>query len=457
MNLPDLIELDLSDNLLTKLPKDMSKFQKLKSFDISNNPFKNVNNFFIKFEQVAASLLTLPKLIDLKINLTTQNEAYLILNNLTNLQFLNGKSTREDTHIVDIEDKEIESISLNNEITNFNTIFTKISDKLKQVNKEANKVFFEEFQDLLKNEINNINSIVDNTVPNYIYATNVLASKIKIFDYFNTKHCECQDTSNPDNSKLSKEIVENIVKSSEFLISNLLLKLGIIHKLYPKIDEKTDNLRKQLDEALKAAQVVDNQIDGFGDKMHQANRERDFIIKQHQEEKQIMQEKIERLEKENKIMTDKLLKNAKDIIQNNNISQRDYNNNYSNNYIQHKKDDSVIYNRDNNQNDMSMIKSKLNTTNTNFNPNGSKILSLKMMKEIIEEIYDSKVIFDKKCYENKQPRETMEQHMYTYLNHRYGLKNLIIEWATSIINGIKTYSQDDSDVSLFGKVNQILN
>lgn len=42
--------------------------------------------------------------------------------------------------------------------------------------------------------------------------------------------------------------------------------------------------------------------------------------------------------------------------------------------------------------------------------------------------------------------------MYTYLNQRYGLKNLIIEWAASIINGIKKYSKEDHTVGLFGKI-----
>lgn len=42
--------------------------------------------------------------------------------------------------------------------------------------------------------------------------------------------------------------------------------------------------------------------------------------------------------------------------------------------------------------------------------------------------------------------------MYTYLNQRYGLKQLIIEWASSIINGIKKYQKEDNEVNLFGKV-----
>lgn len=42
--------------------------------------------------------------------------------------------------------------------------------------------------------------------------------------------------------------------------------------------------------------------------------------------------------------------------------------------------------------------------------------------------------------------------MYTYLNQKYGLKNLIIEWATAIINGIRAFSSKDNDIAVFGKI-----
>ena len=71
---------------------------------------------------------------------------------------------------------------------------------------------------------------------------------------------------------------------------------------------------------------------------------------------------------------------------------------------------------------------------------------------MIAEIYVSKEEYDKKCVDTKVPKETMEQHMYSYLNHKYGLKSLIVEWATNLINGIKTYSLEDSEINLFGKV-----
>ena len=46
----------------------------------------------------------------------------------------------------------------------------------------------------------------------------------------------------------------------------------------------------------------------------------------------------------------------------------------------------------------------------------------------------------------------MEQYMYTYLNQKYGLKSLIIEWAASIIKAVKSYGTDDVDVLLFNKI-----
>lgn len=46
----------------------------------------------------------------------------------------------------------------------------------------------------------------------------------------------------------------------------------------------------------------------------------------------------------------------------------------------------------------------------------------------------------------------MEQFMYTYLNQKYGLKNLIVEWAAALINGVKTYIHEEHDAALFAKI-----
>jgi len=79
-------------------------------------------------------------------------------------------------------------------------------------------------------------------------------------------------------------------------------------------------------------------------------------------------------------------------------------------------------------------------------------LSLKQLKDHITSIYASKLAFDKKCSDAHLPRETMEQHMYTYLNQKYGLRSLIIEHATAIVKGMHKYANVDNDVGVYHKI-----
>ncbi len=81
-----------------------------------------------------------------------------------------------------------------------------------------------------------------------------------------------------------------------------------------------------------------------------------------------------------------------------------------------------------------------------------KTISLKQMKEIIKELYDAKKNYDNKNKEQKQSLETLEQFMYYHLKHKYGLNNMVVEWVFAIIQGIKSFSQNDAEVSLFGLV-----
>lgn len=84
------------------------------------------------------------------------------------------------------------------------------------------------------------------------------------------------------------------------------------------------------------------------------------------------------------------------------------------------------------QKSLEMSKSNSITPGTSSSKKGhsplrtNRQLTLKQLRDVIEEIYASKTKFDQKCYENHLPRETMEQHLYTYLNQKYGLKTLII-------------------------------
>lgn len=100
------------------------------------------------------------------------------------------------------------------------------------------------------------------------------------------------------------------------------------------------------------------------------------------------------------------------------------------------------------ENNKGLINQQMNAPISSNN----KIIPLKQLKDVINEICVQKVKFDNKNKENKLPLETMEQYMYTYLVQKYGLKSLIIDWATLIINGVRTYINDDHEIALFAKI-----
>ena len=90
---------------------------------------------------------------------------------------------------------------------------------------------------------------------------------------------------------------------------------------------------------------------------------------------------------------------------------------------------------------------------TNSNAPKGGLMPLKQLKEFISDIYIQKLKNDDKCVnQNKQTRETMEQYLYTYLNHKYGLKQLVIEQSKNLIAAISHYQESDHDVHLFGLV-----
>ncbi len=273
-----------------------------------------------------------------------------------------------------------------------------------------------------------------------------------------------------------------ILKDTNSLILNANNSLtDILFKLNPKIKENSENMKKQFEEAIKNTNYYKTKE--FEERIAFLQKEKDFLISQSEIEKNMLKEKIVQLETENKLMTEKIMRKAKNAISdsiqydgfkfsNSKILTNSNNNNSKLNI--HTKDNIKNTNKYNidNTNTENLLKSYQNMNNFNSfdnNPNNisnlnktksniivgpvnCRVLTKKMLLDIIEEIYESKTQYAKKCEEQGLPKETMEQHMYSYLNHKYGLKNLIIEWASSIINGIRMFSQEDSEIFLFGKI-----
>jgi hypothetical protein len=83
---------------------------------------------------------------------------------------------------------------------------------------------------------------------------------------------------------------------------------------------------------------------------------------------------------------------------------------------------------------------------------GIKALTPNQLRDTIVDIMHTKKDFDAKNAQSGLPRETMEQYLYTYLTKKYGLKNIVVAWATSIITMIGEHSKTDNLVLTFGKI-----
>ena len=426
------IEVDLSNCNLNTFPEILYKLKHLSILDLRNNEFQN-------FDKLVQKLVLLNNLTDLKIDLVDQNQVLLILSTIPRLIFLNGKSTKEAITIVDLDEKEIEDISLQNDLE----IYNEIVNKINIIEKDQN--FVCNFQNKLYEEAEKVKNCLNNNAPNYIYANIVIQSQFELQKLLANKFLSFLEENNKNIGDL---LFKSIFKSGERLIE-------LINNLYPKIEEKTDGLRTQLEEAWKSAEDIGN----FENKYNEMKKLKDIISG----ENELIKIKMNKLENENKIMLDKLILLSNNNNKNINIENEINNNNQIisknssiSNYNEPKHliniESKIYLENDNNNNIDNNIQQNNNKNKTEINIITPKILSIKNTKDIIQEIYNNKTIYDQKCYENKIPRETLEQYMYTYLNQKYGLKNLIIEWASSIINAIKMYSSEDCDINLFGKI-----
>ena len=380
----------------------------------------------------------------------------------------NKKSKEEnDTNIneqnnilLDLYDDDTLNISLEEEKPLFTKLYSKITEKISSIVPESEQTndFLSNFENFFKNQIEIINSSVKNNEPNFMYATNVLVAKIKVLNFFNTKYLEdFLSKSDADSANILNLISDNLTKATNNLI-----------------------------EIIKKLEQRGNEINVFIEEMQNKLNQNELYAKQLNDKNKILNEKFIKLKEENELITQKLINNSffnkynnNNLIESANFENKNPNispsliNSIPISQLKNKPFDNDIENSKkilepiSNQNfpNKAYIKQKIPNplTHNNINNNveltnlslaGNRVFTLKMMKEIISNMYTSKIAFDKKCEINKQPKQTMEEYMYIYLNQKYGLKNMVIEWATNIINGIRTFSSEDTEISLFGKILQ---
>ena len=420
INSDNILLCNLSHNNLTILPENLKLLKSLISLDIRKNSFKDINNIIDYISQYKY-------LTDLKIDFTSSSQVQTLLNKVPNLLYINGKSTEEYITPIDVNKDLLESIAIEKKLNEFNDLFVIFQNNFQNENKEdLSKDLHERFQNLINEEANKINENNNGkNLPNFCLANNIIKSEVNLISFFINSFFEHSDLLNMENAK--KDIAKKINDVLNLLFGTLF---KIIEELYTKI-ENTNKLKNKKIEFL-LEYLNDNNIKSEN-KMVSFNEEYENLKKKYKKEKELYNLKIEKLQRENKQITDSLIKKGIDLSSSlNNI-------NLNNSNISRKTID------ENNKNEIGIDATFLGLA-------GAKILTKKQMHDFINELYDSKIEYDKICAENHLKKESMEHYMYKFLNNKYGLKNLVIEWSSSIITGIKMYSSTDSDINLFSKI-----
>ena len=205
-------KLILNNCNLTSLPKDLSNLNKLTSLDICNNKFEN-------FTLLIEDLSKINNLVELQINLENQNQVLQILSNLPKLTMLNEKPTKSSFSIVDVEYKDIEDISLSNNLDYYNEIIRYLSEK------DNNNNFANKFQNKINEEGEKINNSLDKNIPNYIYANITLKSQLELQKCLTEKYLEYLDK---NNQTIGNYIFKIIFQTAEKLVNLINLENIII-------------------------------------------------------------------------------------------------------------------------------------------------------------------------------------------------------------------------------------
>ena len=237
--------IDLSNNLLTSLPTNISKFTSLTSLNITNNKFSDYN-------AISQILSSLPLLQDLSIDLATQENVIIILSALPGLIKLNGQKTEENTNslqqsfISNKDDKDFllnekkKEISLNEETEEFEFIYKEIN------NEEFNK----KFQEKLREEINKINNNLD--ISNKLYNAIIVKSKLDIYSFIldEVLNIIIHNDNNINNNKILK--IVNLVKDK------LKYNYNILFELILNNNDTDNNSNKILTEKIVINQLNNN-------------------------------------------------------------------------------------------------------------------------------------------------------------------------------------------------------
>lgn len=248
-------------------------------------------------------------------------------------------------------------------------------------------------------------------------------SKYKVFDFLLRVFLDICLENNL--SETQKENLRTIIEDIEYNID-------YNHKMLFNISNSANQIYNNV--MMKQTENQNNFIGGLNEEINKKQHNIDFMASENKRlknENTILNEGMNNVRQQNQVMMQKLLQQTDNLI----------------------KGGSPFYFKTtpNISKGISSFQ-KLNSSRTKIGNVQNKSLSLQTLLETINDIYKSKRNQENKNISLKQPSETMEQHLYKFLNNKYGIKQLVIEKAMNIIDSLEKYSSENSEVCLFTKM-----
>ena len=476
----NLRSLSLADNRINTVPHDLSCLETIEDINLNGNVFQDLKH-------VILALTTMPSLRSLHINLHEEEQVDFIFRNMPNLEMLNDTAVeREDFEAEgegepQYEDEEVANGHLEREEHNMErdeepqeeepeeelappqnmaqepeepqnqeseeerededreeviikpedleiiaVLYDAIRALRKRIDEENDKNLAEDFDKHLKNVMGELNESITTDEPNHIKSANILKAKFSLYEICFTKAIEYMKELDIEAGNVFEGIQDGLT--------------GIFSNFYELTKNSggtdTETIRNKLIEKENEATEVIETANALNLRFEKEMKDKENQKRSFDRERAQLKKQVESLETENKKLLDTLIRHSKGEETEVGASQSRIGTGQITGHPLFRGTQSRKFNK---------LSGPVGKTNV-------RTLTLKQLKDVINDIYTQKLKYDQKCVESKLPRETMEQFMYTYLNQRYGLKSLIIEWVAAIINGIKTYLKQDHDVALFGKI-----
>ena len=434
MKFQNLKELDLSCNRIVSFPEKLHYLETLERLDVSNNLFKNI-------ESVLFSLNTIPNLKELNITYDPNKLKHTLSFYLPDLQVINGeiiKSGGEPTlknPIVTIKNGKVD--------------ISKVKSSKKLLN--HGYLFYDEEFDLLKELQQNIHKIVQTDIGNpsqqsmsFLDNLQKLNQTIRdSYDYNNSIMEKCYDgvyQKNRDTFFVKRDYMKNL---SDLYVT-------FLKENFPRISDSTKNILDLFfilnDNVEKQANYLDKNIFRKGNVSSNANFQsmsrKDLMTNFNpgskteggfsKGERTLLKLKLAELESEIK----ELKRENKHV--------------YST-LVSHSKQDILEFTRK-----VNLMFPKKTTDLLSKTKRREKLLlkgyTLRKMNDLIFDIMQNKREYDKRSQTQKIPSETMENFLFIYFSQKYGLKDLVMVEVTSVIERIKNFAEESTEIEVFKKI-----